>query len=68
MAFNKYHTKVEYSKRPDGRWNKWQQWSAADWYDWDFSSVEDDRRHDLLAMWNYPKWVLVDVVDHVHKR
>ena len=64
MAFNKYHTKVEYAKRPDGRWNKWQQWSAADWYDWDFSSAEDD----LLALWNYPKWVLVDVVDHVHKR
>jgi hypothetical protein len=62
MAFHKYYTKVEYSKRPDGRWNKWQQWSAANLYDWDFSSHEDD----ILALWvsiYYPKWVLVDVVD-----
>ena len=63
MAFNKYHTKVEYSKRPDGRWNKWQEWPAADWYDWD---IRDDRQADALC--NYTKWVLVDVVDNVHKR
>ena len=52
-------SKVEYSQRIDGKWNKWQTWSAADWYDWDFSSVDDD----LLEHMDYMKWILVDVVE-----
>jgi hypothetical protein len=56
------HDEVDYSKRPDGRFNKWQIWSAADWYDWQFSSAEDD----LLANLDYPIWVLVDVVDSIN--
>ena len=56
-----YHKRVEieYSKRPDGQYNKRRIWSAADWHDWRYSSVEDD----LLAHLDYPMWVLVDVVN-----
>tara|TARA_R110000751_G_scaffold858_4_gene2897 strand:- start:2277 stop:2459 length:183 start_codon:yes stop_codon:yes gene_type:complete len=50
--------KIEYSQRIDGKWNKWQTWSAANWYDWDFEEVEH-----LLEHMDYMKWILVDVVE-----
>jgi hypothetical protein len=51
--------KVEYSRRPDGKWNKWELLSAANWYGWEFSSYEED----LLKHLDYGKWILVDVVE-----
>ena len=45
--------KVEYSQRPDGKWNKWMTEPASKWY-----VLEED-----FILEDVDKWILVDVVE-----